>query len=201
MRDRLPEARPDAGFTLVELLVVVIILGILSAVAVPLYLNQQTKARAATVRSDLRTVAVHVQAAILDGADPDDLYLGVDLGPGVGMSAAAVASGDRYGYALCDKGRYQAVNGAGTGQTLVTDEWCDPIDLSSLSVFPASTIQTQAVATTQVYVPTDTSRASWCVNLRYGRGAATSSPSSSDLVYRYSPEHGIEQGICRDVGK
>ncbi|MEW6237124.1 MAG: prepilin-type N-terminal cleavage/methylation domain-containing protein [Candidatus Omnitrophota bacterium] len=54
------------GFTLIELLIVVAIIGILAAIAVPNFLNAQTRARVAKVLSDMRAMGQGQEMYSLD---------------------------------------------------------------------------------------------------------------------------------------
>ncbi|HVW79665.1 MAG TPA: prepilin-type N-terminal cleavage/methylation domain-containing protein, partial [Mycobacteriales bacterium] len=47
----------DAGFTLIELMVIIIIIGILMAISIRVFLDQRSKAYDAAAKSDLRNVA------------------------------------------------------------------------------------------------------------------------------------------------
>lgn len=61
MHIRRARASRDAGFTLVEMLVVIVVIAILAGIAVPLFLGQRAKAHDAAAKADLRTLsqAIH----------------------------------------------------------------------------------------------------------------------------------------------
>jgi type IV pilus assembly protein PilA len=69
----------DSGFTLVELLVVMLILGLLAAIAIPSFFNQRDKARDADAKSAVRTAETAMETYSTDhsgsyaGADADAL--------------------------------------------------------------------------------------------------------------------------------
>ncbi len=57
------------AFTLIELLIVVAIIGILAAIAVPNFLNAQTRAKIAKVEADFRNLATAIEQYRMDNND------------------------------------------------------------------------------------------------------------------------------------
>jgi len=61
-----PRNLSPRGFTLIELLIVVAIIAILAAIAVPNFLEAQTRAKVSRVKSDMRTIATAMESYSVD---------------------------------------------------------------------------------------------------------------------------------------
>ncbi|WP_156250971.1 type IV pilin protein [Pseudactinotalea terrae] len=105
----------DKGFTLVELLVTIVIIGILTAIAVPAFMSQRDKGYDAAVKSDLKNAALSAETNYVDLLTYSDANIFYE-----GASAPIASDGTSY-VAFADTDEYVVYGLSKSGNVFVLD--------------------------------------------------------------------------------
>ena len=84
-RMRCIRLRDERAFTLIEVLVVILIIGILAAIALPVFLSQRTSGYDAQAKSNARNLSARVELCFAPEEDFRDCQTEADLGGDLGL--------------------------------------------------------------------------------------------------------------------
>jgi prepilin-type N-terminal cleavage/methylation domain-containing protein len=172
-----PDER-TAGFSLVELLVVIIVIGVLAAIAVPLFVNQRAKAHDTAVKHDVSHIGKEFRAIMLDETDWSRAHLvrfkTDHTGPIMYLPDWRSPNSLFWGYR-------NAGGGIFASNLTYVGELSDGVVLN----------HTEALMTDPAYTgenPGTISPRNWCLSMRH--------PEGQTKDFRYTAQGGLAPGDC-----
>jgi len=88
--------RNRKAFTLIELLIVVVIIGILAAIAIPKFANTKSKAYITAMKSDLRNMTVAEEAFFSDSSAYSTSLTQINFQQSTGVNPPVITTGPGY---------------------------------------------------------------------------------------------------------
>jgi type IV pilus assembly protein PilA len=112
MLNKLKELRNggEEGFTLIELMIVVVIIGILAAIAIPIFANQQKSAINAGLKSDVKNTNTNIMTYLTKNPTAPDLA-GAQTGPNSEAITTTGSAKDLFKFVVTDSGTLITVTG------------------------------------------------------------------------------------------
>ena len=83
--------RPAAGFTVVELVIVVVIIGLLATIAIPKFSSSRDRALVASMKSDLRNLQTHQESRFADSGSYATSFPATIWRPSTGVTGPAIS--------------------------------------------------------------------------------------------------------------
>lgn len=130
----LKRAKNKKGFTLIELMIVVAIVGILAAIAIPNFLNYQAKSQQTEAKTNLGSIFTNMVAY---SAEAPDGFVSATITPNGGNIGFATSGTTRYTYTL---GGLQTnaflATADGLRGRVISDKWTMDQDRNLSDVLP-----------------------------------------------------------------